>query len=136
MLYTASVVALILLCVLLAYYYRSRLASVLGPLVPDRVTDYLSSHFPHLASYRPLSTWDNQRASGLNSSLFDIDANLEAGDSRAGLDPQGAEEVRRIMAREGVSFDQARLIRHKLLLSRHGIDATGMPTDPKAVTRL
>ncbi|KZP01549.1 hypothetical protein CALVIDRAFT_532318 [Calocera viscosa TUFC12733] len=56
------------------------------------------------------------------------------------------------MAREGVSFDQARLIRHKLLLSRHGIDATGesdrtrwknpadnaigMPTDPKAITRL
>ncbi|KZT59453.1 hypothetical protein CALCODRAFT_430924, partial [Calocera cornea HHB12733] len=113
-----------------------RLSTLLSPLVPQRLQDFLAAHFPHLAAYRPLQTWDTQRGAGLSSSLFDIDENLEAGDSRAGLDPQGAEEVRRIMAREGVSFDQARLIRHKLLLSRHGIDPTGMPTDPKAITRL
>ncbi|EJU03698.1 hypothetical protein DACRYDRAFT_105856 [Dacryopinax primogenitus] len=136
MLYTASIIALVLLFVLLAYYYRARLSSMLAPLVPSRVKDYLSSHFPRLSFYRPLQTWDSQREQGLSSSLFDIESNLEAGDSRSGLDPQGAEEVRRIMAREGVSFDQARLIRHKLLLSRHGIDPSGMPTDPKAITHL
>lgn len=136
MLYTVSFIALLLLGVLLAYYYRQRLSTSLAPLIPERMKDFLSQHFPSLAAYSPLSTWDTQRASGLSSSLFDIDDNLEAGDSRSGLDPQGAEEVRRIMAREGVSFDQARLVRHKLLMSRHGIDASGMPTDPKAITRL
>jgi len=125
MLFTVSIIGLVALAVLLTYYYRHRIHSV------------LVRFFPSLQAYVPLSTWDDQRNAGMSSSMFDIEAaNIEAGDSRSGLDERGAEEVRRIMLREGVSFDEARLIRHKLQLSRNGIDATGMPTDPKAITRL
>ncbi|KAJ2778614.1 hypothetical protein H4R18_004493 [Coemansia javaensis] len=69
---------------------------------------------------------------GLSSINFDIGANIEAGDSRPGLD---SEEVRRIMDEHGVSFDKARLMRQQRLMQRNGIDpTTGMPLDPKAVT--
>lgn len=118
----------------------------------------------------------------LSSSNFDLEAN-NAGDSREGLDPEGAAEVQRIMREEGCSFDevrlfaslrtalffnercwkgwmgficvsrvlpavdqteqadtppflQARLRRHRRILARNGADATGMPTDSKAITSL
>lgn len=43
----------------------------------------------------------------LSSSNFDLEAN-NAGDSREGLDPEGAAEVQRIMREEGCSFDEVR----------------------------
>jgi len=70
----------------------------------------------------------------MSSSAFDLEANV--GDLRVGLDERGAEEVRQIMQRERVTFDQARLIRHNAHLARNGIDPTGMPLDSKAITHL
>jgi len=62
---------------------------------------------------------------------------MEAGDSRTGLDEAGAREVHVIMQQQGISFDEARLVRHKRILQQNGIDPqTGLPLDSKAVTRL
>lgn len=58
--------------------------------------------FPSLAHYAPLSTFEAQANAGLNSHNFDIEANIRDGDSRAGLDERGTQEVLEIMRREGV----------------------------------
>lgn len=80
--------------------------------------------------------WSANAANGLSSTLFDISANLED-DARSGLDPSGAQDVQTIMQTQGVSFDQARLIRHKQILVQNNIDPnTGLPLDSKAVTSL
>lgn len=81
--------------------------------------------------------WSSNLQNGLSSTLFDINENIVDGDSRSGLDPTGAQDVQTIMQTQGVSFDQARLIRHKQILVRNNIDPiTGMPLDSKAVTSL
>ncbi|KAK0497352.1 hypothetical protein EDD18DRAFT_1073324 [Armillaria luteobubalina] len=128
MLFMLSVLAFFALVTLLTFRYRVSLA----PYVPERVKAF----FPKLRHYTPLSTFAEQANAGLSSSSFDIEANLRDGDSRAGLDEQGTQEVMEIMRRERVNFDQARLIRHNRILARNGIDPSGMPLDSKAVTHL
>lgn len=76
--------------------YRYRAAII--PRLPDRVR----AAFPHLRHYRPLSTFSDQIGAGLSSSEFDIERNVRDGDSRAGLDDQGVQEVLEIMRRERV----------------------------------
>jgi len=122
-----SVLALLVVLVMLSFYNRQALA----PYLPER----LKGFFPALRHYTPLSFQD-QASAGLSSSAFDIEQNMLDEDSRAGLDERGTREVMDIMRREGVTFDQARLIRHKRILARNGIDPSGMPLDSKAVTRL
>ncbi|KAK0238544.1 hypothetical protein EDD85DRAFT_905005 [Armillaria nabsnona] len=128
MLFMLSVLAFFALVALLTFRYRVSLA----PYIPER----LKAFFPKLRHYTPLSTFAEQASAGLSSSSFDIEANLRNGDSRAGLDEQGTQEVMEIMRRERVNFDQARLIRHNRILAQNGIDASGMPLDSKAVTHL
>lgn len=70
------------------------------PHVPERVR----SLFPKLRNYTPLSTFPEQVNAGLNSSAFDIEANIRDGDSRAGLDEQGTREIIEIMRRERVKY--------------------------------
>lgn len=77
-----------------SYRYREMIL----PHVPERVR----SLFPRLRHYTPLSTFSEQINAGLNSSAFDIEANIRNGDSRAGLDEQGTQEVLEIMRRERV----------------------------------
>ncbi|KAG9002191.1 hypothetical protein FRB95_012618 [Tulasnella sp. JGI-2019a] len=103
--------------------------------LPSRIVDRLPERIRR-TDYALLNTFDGQRAAGLSSSTFDIEANMAAGDSRSGLDEVGAAEVRAIMQSQRVNFDQARLIRHNQILARNGIDPSGMPLDAKAVTRL
>ena len=50
----------------------------------------------------PRFDWGTASGAGLNSSLFDIEANVADGDSRSGLDQRGAEEVHTIMQSQGV----------------------------------
>ncbi|KIJ65213.1 hypothetical protein HYDPIDRAFT_187549 [Hydnomerulius pinastri MD-312] len=128
MFFYLSLLAALALLVMLGYHYR---ATIL-PHVPSKVR----SLFPSLNHYTPLSTFSSQANAGLSSSMFDIEANISEGDSRAGLDERGTQEVLEIMRRERVNFDQARLIRHNQILARNGIDPSGMPLDSKAVTRL
>lgn len=99
------------------------------------------------ARYSPLARfdWTTAADAGLSSSLFDIEANIRDGDTREGLDERGMQEVHRLMQEHGIvrlrhspqSFDEARLRRHRAILSRNNVDPlTGMPLDSKAVTRL
>lgn len=54
---------------------------------------------------------------GLTSSQFDLTTNLDEEDSRAGL--KDKEEILRIMKRQNVSFDEARLIRQQRILKKN-----------------
>ncbi|KAF8652157.1 hypothetical protein AX16_004514 [Volvariella volvacea WC 439] len=123
-----SLAAFLAVMALLCFHYRARIA----PHLPDRV----KAMFPSLNHYTPISTFSDQLNAGLSSSHFDIEANIRDGDSRTGLDERAVEEIRDIMRRERVNFDQARLIRHNRILAMNGIDPSGMPLDSKAVTRL
>jgi hypothetical protein len=49
-------------------------------------------------------SFSDQIGAGLSSNAFDIEANVRDGDSRAGLDERGAQEVKDIMRREGVKW--------------------------------
>lgn len=71
---------------------------------------------------------------GLSSSSFNLDENVEAGDSRQGLDDAGKKEVMRIMKRRGVDFDEARRIYMQERFKKNGIGADGIPRDPKFVS--
>ena len=77
-----------------AFRYRATLIS--------HVPNPVRSLFPRLGSYTPLSTFESQASAGLTSESFDIEANIRDGDSRAGLDEQGTQEVLDIMRRERV----------------------------------
>lgn len=57
-----------------------------------------------LDQYIPLSTFSGQAEAGLTSVMFDIEANINDGDSRAGLDERGTQEVLEIMRRERVKY--------------------------------
>lgn len=83
-------------------------------------------------------TWDAARAGGLTSDLFDVDLhNVGAGDTRAGLEGDGARRIEALMHADGLSFDQARLRLHHDRLRANGIDPrTGLPLDKKAVLSL
>ena len=76
------------------FRYRATLIS--------HVPDPIKSFFPSLVHYAPLSTFEDQANAGLSSHNFDIEANIRDGDSRAGLDERGTQEVYEIMRREGV----------------------------------
>ncbi|KAF8736054.1 hypothetical protein AX14_000930 [Amanita brunnescens Koide BX004] len=129
MLFYISLFAFLLLTTMVSYRYRTSII----PHLPAR----LKNLFPGLHNYAPLSTFSEQANAGITSSNFDIESlNIRDGDSRIGLDDQGAREVMEIMRTERVNFDQARLIRQNRILARNGIDPSGMPLDAKAITRL
>ncbi|KAJ3526975.1 hypothetical protein NM688_g8190 [Phlebia brevispora] len=95
------------------FRYRATLIS--------HVPNSVKSLFPRLTNYAPLSTFEAQAGAGLTSESFDVEANIRDGDSRAGLDERGTQEVLDIMRREGVNFDQARLIRQNRIFAANGI---------------
>lgn len=69
--------------------------------VPEGLQAFIPGHSRE--NYAPLSTFEDQAAAGITSSTFDIEAdNIFQGDSRAGLDEQGTQEVMEIMRRENV----------------------------------
>ncbi|KAG8827832.1 hypothetical protein FRC17_007711 [Serendipita sp. 399] len=82
------------------------------------------------------TTFQEQAEQGYSTSAFDLDANV-SDDARVGLDSEQLQEIREIMRRKRVNFDEARLIRQRMEMRRNGIDPdTGLPIDAKAVTRL
>ena len=77
------------------YRYRAHIP------VPEPLQAFIPGHLRE--NYAPLSTFEDQAAAGMTSSTFDIEAdNIFQGDSRAGLDEQGTQEVMDIMRRENV----------------------------------
>lgn len=79
----------------MGYRYRA----VVLPHVPAKLKSLLGIH-----QYTPLSTFSSQAEAGLTSVMFDIETNINDGDSRAGLDEQGTQEVLEIMRRERVKY--------------------------------
>ncbi|KAJ9155793.1 hypothetical protein NKR19_g4422 [Coniochaeta hoffmannii] len=93
--------------------------------------EYLYSRLP--SSFVSNSFADDMEA-GLSSSTFDLGANVEGGDSRAGLDDAAKREVLRIMKARRMNFDQARRVYMERRFADNGIGADGRPRDPKFVS--
>lgn len=70
---------------------------------------------------------------GFHSSNFNLAENIEAEDSRRGLDESAKQEVYRIMKVRRVGFDEARRIYTEERFRRQGVGADGRPLDRKAV---
>ncbi|GAA5839310.1 hypothetical protein JCM9279_005900 [Rhodotorula babjevae] len=122
--YSLPLLGVALLAVFLAWHYRH--------LYVDRLPRSVSSR---LRYYAPLTTFEDAAEQGFSTSHFDLSANL-GGDSRAGLDERTLTDVRRIMERENVGFDEARAIHTTRIFRKNGVDANGFPIDPKAITSL
>lgn len=115
-----SLWASVLVLALAAYFTRHRWLHLLP--IPDPIYTRLPTSFRE------------DIEAGLSSSSFNLDENVEAGDSRQGLDDTGKKEVMRIMKRRGVDFDEARRIYMQDRFKKNGIGADGIPRDPKFVS--
>lgn len=93
--------------------------------------EYLYSRLP--SSFVSNSFADDVEA-GLSSSTFDLGANMEGGDSRAGLDDAAKREILRIMKKRRLDFDRARKVYLERRFADNGIGADGRPRDPKFVS--
>lgn len=93
----------------------------------------LLTRVPYLYTRLPQS-FQHDIEAGLSSSAFDLSANVEAGDSRQGLDERAKSEVQAIMKRRGVGFDEARRLYMEDRFKKNGIGADGRPRDPKFVS--
>ena len=78
-------------------------------------------------------TFQEDAEAGLHSSNFNLSENIEAEDSRRGLDEGAKQEVYRIMKLRKVTFDEARRMYTEDRFGREGIGADGRPLDRKAV---
>lgn len=72
---------------------QTRLADIAARAIPSGAPFYTRLR---------ISDWSSAVDHNLTSSLFDIEANIRDGDSRAGLDTAGVEEVHQIMQQHGV----------------------------------
>ncbi|KAH8553742.1 hypothetical protein BGW37DRAFT_486943 [Umbelopsis sp. PMI_123] len=127
-----STIVWLLLCVLLlalGIIFRKHLQATFSKLA-DSTNRLIGYHLLPTSA----GSFEEDIEDGLTSSNFDIEEqNIEEGDSRAGL--KNKEEILKIMKRQGVSFDEARLIRQQRQLKKNNIDpATGLPLDPKFVS--
>ncbi|RCI05721.1 hypothetical protein CU098_001056, partial [Rhizopus stolonifer] len=104
--------ALFLLLISLCWFFRQNILYV-GSLIADKTN--------RLIGYHVLPTnegsFETDIEDGLTSSQFDLTANLDQDDERAGL--KDKEEILKIMKKQKVSFDQARLIRQQKLLKKN-----------------
>jgi hypothetical protein len=88
--------------------------------------EYLYSRLP--------SSFAEDIEAGLSSSTFDLSTNLDAGDSRAGLDDASKAQILKIMKKRRMNFDQARKAYMEERFKANGIGADGLPRDPKFVS--
>ncbi|KAK2074369.1 hypothetical protein P8C59_008578 [Phyllachora maydis] len=87
---------------------------------------YLYSRLPN--------TFSGDTEAGLSSSTFDLSGNVEAGDSRAGLDDAAKQEILKIMKKRRMLFDDARRLYMEQRFAANDISADGRPRDPKFVS--
>ncbi|RSL72356.1 hypothetical protein CEP54_000908 [Fusarium duplospermum] len=125
LLYSISVFALILGTVL--FFTRAHWLPHLQQIRPRLPgADYIYSRLP--------GSFADDIEAGLSSSTFDLSGNVEAGDSRAGLDDAAKAEVLAIMKKRRMNFDQARKVYMENRFKANGIGADGRPRDPKFVS--
>ena len=80
------------------------------------------------------TNFQEEAEAGFHSTNFNLAENIEAGDSRQGLDQNAKREIYRIMKQRRVDFDEARRMHLQERFGREGIAADGRPLDRKAVT--
>ncbi|GAA5948962.1 hypothetical protein JCM3765_003969 [Sporobolomyces pararoseus] len=122
--FNLSILGLICVIAYLSFHYRSLWVDYLPPSLSSR-----------LRYYAPLRTFEDAAEQGFSTSNFDLSGNM-AGDQRAGLDDQTLTELRRIMERNQVNFDEARRIQMERMFKKAGIGPDGLPIDKKAITSL
>jgi len=146
-LYAVSFFFLVIATVL--YATRSLWVSHAPPIpyltAPGPIPDWLYDTTHTIKSYPPFSWISGQQyvrlpssfqgdvEAGFSSSNFDLAQNIEAGDSRRGLDDNAKREVQRVMKARGVGFDEARRMYMEERFGRENIGADGRPLDKKAV---
>ncbi|QKX60118.1 uncharacterized protein TRUGW13939_07260 [Talaromyces rugulosus] len=118
LLYSASFFVLVIGTAL--YLTRSRWL----PHVP--VPDYVYDRLP--------DSFTGDIEAGFTSSDFDLASNVVEGDSRSGLDKKAKREIRRIMRKRGVNFDEARRLYTEQRFANNNIGPDGRPRDPKFVS--
>ncbi|KAK0623221.1 hypothetical protein B0T14DRAFT_564606 [Immersiella caudata] len=101
--------------------------------IQNRIEDRRFPGSQYLYSQLP-SSFSGDVDAGLSSSNFDLSGNVEAGDSRAGLDSAAKREILRIMQRRRIQFDEARRVYMEQRFQQNGIGADGRPRDPKFVS--
>ncbi|KAI1331278.1 hypothetical protein F5Y16DRAFT_298767 [Xylariaceae sp. FL0255] len=89
-------------------------------------SSYLYSRLPN--------TFAGDIEAGLSSSTFDLGANVDSGDGRAGLDNAAKSEILKIMKKRRLRFDEARRVYMEQRFSDNGIGPDGRPRDPKFVS--
>lgn len=104
--------------------FQSRLHSIHIP-----GSDYLYSRLTPSGG-----SFEDDMEAGLSSANFDLAANVEGGDGRAGLDDAAKREVLRIMKKRRLKFDEARRVYMEQRFKENGIGADGRPRDPKFVS--
>lgn len=70
---------------------------------------------------------------GLTSSNFDVSANIRAQDPRT-LDENAKAQIKKMINERNLTFDEARLQYFQERMAENGVDADGVPTDPRTVT--
>ncbi|XXH04711.1 hypothetical protein Hte_011133 [Hypoxylon texense] len=93
-------------------------------LIPGQT--YIYSHLP--------GSFAGDMEAGLSSSTFDLGANVDGGDARAGLDDDAKRQILAIMKKRRLPFDEARRAYMEQRFSANGIAADGRPKDPKFVS--
>ncbi|RAK79803.1 DUF2015 domain-containing protein [Aspergillus fijiensis CBS 313.89] len=94
------------------------------PIIP--VPEYIYHRLP--------SSFANDAEAGFTSTQFDLSANVADGDSRAGLDSRAKRDIREIMHRRKVNFDEARRLYTEQRFAKNNIGPDGRPRDPKFVS--
>lgn len=97
------------------WYFRSQIREA-ASILANKTNRFFGYHLlPTNAG-----SFETDIEDGLTSSQFDLTANLNESDSRAGL--KDKEEIMRIMKKQNVTFDEARLIRQQKLLKKNVSD--------------
>lgn len=117
------VLVLVIVSALLVFHFRRKLAERFEVWRNNR-------RWTRLAS---VSGFENDLENGFSSSNFDIGENIRNFDNRT-LDETAKEEIRQLMQKHNLSFDDARLRYLRDKFQANNVDSTGMPMDPKTVT--
>jgi len=120
-----SVSAILLILATALYLTRAHWTPLMADLdIPGR--DYLYSSLS--------SSFAEDIEAGLSSNTFDLGANVDAGDGRAGLDDVAKREILAIMKKRRLRFDAARKVYMENKFVASGIGPDGRPRDPKFVS--
>lgn len=117
------VLFLVIVGALLVFHFRRKLAERFEVWRNNRRWTRLGS----------LSGFESDLENGFSSPNFDIGENIRNFDNRT-LDETAKEEIRQLMQKHNLSFDDARLKYLRDKFQANNIDSTGMPMDPKTVT--